>query len=312
MADGDQWQDWIGRKGVVVPGPYPVTLASIGYLAEALQDEQLAEQVASGDVTAPRSFVTIMSRVPHWRPKSATGPESFMQGMLVPIAATSGVNMGIDQKYHGPLDLGDTLVSQSTIEKITPKTTRLGEGFIIQELIEHRNQDGVLVATTENTLLRFQPATDEKLKDAPKPAAAPPAATTPPEPASDFPTIATPITMTVLAKAAGAVRDYAPLHHDIELARAAGHATAFLSYSHQIALIVQAVSQWYGGDRGMRRLKLSMKKPIYLGKTCVAAGVRQPSEDAGVDVIEVSLVTEDGLSSTGLVEIRTDGKDLWS
>lgn len=313
MPDSNAWQDWVGRKGVAIAGPYPVSLASIGYLAEALQDERLAGLVASGHTAAPRSFVTILSRVPNWRPSTASGPESFMQAMLVPLPVNSGVNLGIDQKYFIPLLPGDCLESQSTIVSITPKTTKLGEGFIIVEFIEHRSRDGILVATTENVLLRFaakpKVASASEIEKEPAETASPPPAASPP---SDFPLISQLVTMTMLAKAAGAVRDFAPLHHDIELARAAGHATAFLSYSHQMSLITSAIGKWFDGDERMRRLKLSMKKPIYLGKTCVCAGVRRPAETEGVEIVEVSLISEDGICSIGLVEIKIGETNLWS
>jgi len=310
MTNG--WQQWIGRKGDVVPGPYPVSIATIGYLAEALEDERLAGQVASGGVfAAPRSFVTITSRVPNWRPKHVTGPESFMQAMLVPLPADSGVNLGVDQYYFAPLMPGDTLSSQSTITEIIPKRMRLGDGFIITENIDHINQKGVVVARTVNTLFRFlkgsadsdQPAKPQAASEAraaPKPAFRPP---------SDFPSITMPVTMTRLAIGAGAVRDFSPLHHDIDLAREAGHPTAFFSYSYQMALIVRALGEWFDGDDCVRRLKLSMKSPIYLGKTCACTGVRQathPNSEAGIDTIEVMLSTEDGPSTSGIAEIRTE------
>ncbi|HSV83249.1 MAG TPA: MaoC family dehydratase N-terminal domain-containing protein [Ramlibacter sp.] len=294
-----EWQGWVGREGEIVPGPYPVSAAAIGYLAEALDDERLARHVATAPtVTAPRSFVTISSRVPNWRPAGAPGPGTFMQAMLVPLPATSAVNLSVDQRYFAPLREGDRVSSRSTIRSIQPKTTRLGDGFIIVEEIEHRTRDA-LIATTLNTVLRFSPKSQ-----APAERKAP-AEVASPEPESDFPPVRVPITMTRLTCGAAAVRDFSPLHHDVDLARAVGHPTAFLSYSHQLAIAVSAIGRWFEGDAALRRLRLDLKLPVYLGKTLTCTAVEQPSAPGSERqrTLAIRLSTEDGTCTTGVAEL---------
>ena len=113
-----------------------------------------------------------------------------------------------------------------------------------------------------------------------------------------------PITTTCLAKAAAAVRDFSPLHHDVDLARAAGHPTAFASYSHQLAFLCRALGEWFDGDERVRRLKVVMKASIYLGKTLTCRGVRSAEVvEPGVEVIDLTLSTEDGLCTTAIAEV---------
>jgi len=270
----EPWREWLGRTGPTVVGPYPVSLAGIGYLAEAVEDERLATYVAAGGDRAPRSFVTIASRVPNWRPDSETGPDTFMLAMAVPVDCNSAVNTALEQTYLAPLMVGDRVVSQSTILAIEPRKTRLGAGFQITERIEHRTDRGV-VACTENSMFRFQAPEHQPENSDGRRAAMPPLDGATPK--SDFEPVLMPVTMTLLAAAAGAVRDYSRLHHDVDFARSVGHPTAFLSYSFQMAVVMRALGEWLEGDDRVHRLSLSMKAPIYLGQTVACTAVRGES-----------------------------------
>jgi acyl dehydratase len=307
----EAWASWVGRAGEPVTGPYPVSVAAIGYLAEALEDERLADYLSSGGTVAPRSFVTIASRVPNWRSKSASGPESFMLAMSVPVPCDRAVNTSIDQTYLSDISVGDRITSQSTIVSIEPKTNRLGAGFRVTERIEHRNQRHELVACTDNTMFRYRASAvpTAGVTATSRPGSAAGATVEPAAPVSDFEPLRLPITMTLLAKAAGAVRDFSLLHHDAQYAQQAGHRTAFLSYSTQTAIVASAIGQWFGGDERLRRLQLRMKSPMYMGDTAICAATRsdQPGRQAGDDVINVSLLAGDRVCTDGFAEIASEG-----
>jgi acyl dehydratase len=292
------WSDLLGRRGDPVPGPYPVGAAALGYLAEALEDERLATAVeAGGDVPVPLSFVTVASRVPNWRPKSAAGHGSIMLAMSVPVQADSAVNVAVDQTYRTPLRLGDRVTSTSVLTGVEERETRLGPGFMITETIEHSVPGTGVVARTANTVFRFRARPTSSAgagEDAPA---------TIPE--SDFEPVVLPVTMTRLALAAGAMRDYSPIHHDVDAARAAGHPTAFLNYTFQMALMLRALGEWTGTDRRVRRLRLRLRRPVYLGRTVSCTGVRDPAGPA----VRVGLHTEDGLCSTAVADLHLDDED---
>jgi len=324
MTSEKPWYEWVGRSGEPAVAPYPVSAAAIGYLAEATEDEQLAAYVADGGQVAPRSFVTIASRIPNWRPRTATGPSTFMLALSVPVPADSAVNTVVDQTYHAPLRVGDRLTSQSTILAVEPRRTRLGDGYLITERIEHRNQDDLLVATTDNSMYRFQkepaprtgpaPVEPRRPTDIPGTMAAghtkedhfrTPFDPLGGPPRSDFEPVVLPITPTRLTVAAGAVRDFSPIHHDVDFARGAGHRTAFLSFSTQLAIVVRALREWLHGDEAVRRLDLRMKVPMYLGSIAACTGTRSLRADgpADRDVITVTLSADDVPCTVGTAEI---------
>jgi acyl dehydratase len=297
------WQSWLGSQGAAVPGPYPVSQAAIGYLAEALEDERLAARLHAGEaVQAPPSFVTIASRVPNWRPADAHGANHFMRAMLVPLPVDSSVNTAIEQHYFQPLFCGDIVATSSTITAITPKRTRLGEGFFVTEEIEHRTQLGTVVAKTTNTMFRFRRGPQSS--DGPRVVSVRPAesALQVPDGHVGLLSVPMPITMTRLVVGAGAVRDFSPLHHDVDAARAAGHATAFLSYSFQLALAVKALTGWVGDDSRITRLKLNLQTPVYLGRTVICRGTA-PLDRRQACSLPFVLATEDGVCTMGVADI---------
>jgi hypothetical protein len=112
--------------------------------------------------------------------------------------------------------------------------------------------------------------------------------------------------MTRLVAAAGAVRDLSLLHHDVEYAQQSGHRTAFLSYSTQTAIVASAIGQWFGGDESLRRLRLRMKAPMYMGTTavCVAARSDEPAAQAGCAVLKLALLADDRVCTEGIAEIE--------
>jgi acyl dehydratase len=279
-------------------------MASIGYLAEALEDERLAARLTAGSpIKAPPSFVTIASRVPNWRPPAARGANHFMRAMLVPLPVDSSVNTAIEQHYFAPLSCGDSVVTRSTITAIVPKRTRLGEGFFLTEEIEHRTQLGMLVAKTTNTMFRFLRGTKPNDNAGGAPARVPSTQT---QEVADGHTelapLSMPITMTRLVVGAGAVRDFSPLHHDVDAARSAGHATAFFSYSFQLALVVKALTRWVDDESRIARVKLNLQAPMYLGRTAVCSGTALAGRGRAFS-LPFLLSTEDGACTRGVADI---------
>lgn len=304
MSGDDDWRSWIGKTGPVVPGPYPVSVAAIGYVAEAVEDTLLLERIArQGIEVAPPTFVNVAARVPTWQPESIKQPRVLLAAS-VPLPADAAVNRRVAQRYFHPLHIGDTVTSQSTLVSIEPKQTRLGDGFMVTEEIAQRNQDGVLVATMTNTAYRYDRRTVGKRDDA---AAAPRSAARREErgPAGEaLAPVVLPITTTMLAKAAGGVRDFIPLHHDVDSARRAGLPTTFAAWATLLAVLGRAVGEWFGLDADLRSVSLDMRTSVFLGRTLTCSGTVAPDPDeAGARRVDYALTTEDGTCVTGLIEV---------
>jgi acyl dehydratase len=306
---GDEWEAWIGRKGQVVVGPYPVSVAAIGYVAEAVEDGLLLERIAAGGLeVAPPTFVNVAARIPNWQPRSIRQPK-VLQAALVPLPADAAVNRHVAQRYLRPLLIGDSVTSQSTIVAIEPKTTSLGKGFMVSEEIEHRNQRDEVVATTTNTVFRYDRSTVGAREGGGATPPAPPATPAPAAPgaatatatatATGLAPVVLPITVTMLVKAAGGVRDFIPLHHNAETAKKSGLPTMFASWSTLLAVIGRAVGEWCGLDAEVGGVSLDMRRPVFVDRTLTCEG----SIDEAAGRLDYALRTEDGTCTTGVVDI---------
>jgi acyl dehydratase len=297
---GAEWEAWVGRRGEVVPGPYPVSVAAIGYVAEAVEDALVLERIAgAGFEIAPPTFVNVAARVPNWQPPSIKR-RPVLLAASIPLPADAAVNREVAQRFVAPLRIGDTVTSQSSIVAIEPKRTRLGDGFMVTEDIEHRNQRGELVATTTNTAYRYDRSTAGRAEDgAPGEPRTPRAAEDPGRRGEEAGApIVLPITTTMLVKAAGGVRDFIPLHHDDDTALRSGLPSMFASWSTLLAVIGRAIGEWRGLDAPVRGVSMDMRRPVFRGRTLRCEGW---ALDGGR--VDYALSTEDGTCTTGTIEL---------
>ena len=105
------------------------------------------------------------------------------------------------------------------------------------------------------------------------------------------------LTLRRAIQAVAGTRDYYPVHHDADFAKANGADGIFFNTMFLQAFVGRAVCEWFGNDAFLRLLVVAMRGSNYVGKTLTVRGsVRAVREDEGrhmVD-IDISLGTEDG------------------
>ncbi len=81
-------------------------------------------------------------------------------------------------------------------------------------------------------------------------------------------------------QAVAATRDYYPVHHDEEFARASGAQGIFFNTMFLQGFVGRAATEWFGDDAFLRRLEIAMRGSNYIGRTLIAEGavtaVRSP------------------------------------
>ncbi len=87
-----------------------------------------------------------------------------------------------------------------------------------------------------------------------------------------LPAIRVPITITSVMATALATRDYQPVHHDIERARALGSQTVFTNTHTTAGYLERLVMQWAGSNAFLKSLKLRLGVPNYAGDELVLSG----------------------------------------
>ena len=87
-----------------------------------------------------------------------------------------------------------------------------------------------------------------------------------------LPAIRVPISVTSAMATALATRDYQPVHHDLERARALGSQTVFTNTHTTAGYLERLVMQWAGPNAFLKSLKLKLGVPNYAGDELVLGG----------------------------------------
>lgn len=88
----------------------------------------------------------------------------------------------------------------------------------------------------------------------------------------ELPVLRVPISVTSVMAGAIATRDYQPVHHDLERARAMGSETVFTSTHTTAAYLERLVLQWAGPNAFLKSLKLRLGVANYAGDELVLKG----------------------------------------
>jgi acyl dehydratase len=112
-----------------------------------------------------------------------------------------------------------------------------------------------------------------------------------------LPSVSIDLTLRRSVQAVAGTRDYYPVHHDPDYARANGAEGIFFNTMFLQAFAGRAANEWFGNDAFMRRMEIAMRGSNYVGKTLTAKGVvAEVREDGGRTLVDVdcTLGTEDG------------------
>jgi hypothetical protein len=110
------------------------------------------------------------------------------------------------------------------------------------------------------------------------------------ESGQELPLLPIPITSTLIVAGAIASRDFTPVHHDVEIARAQGSADIFMNILTTNGLCSRYVTDWTGPDAILRRLSVRLGAPNYPGDTMTFSGsVESKSPAAAGGLVEVAL-----------------------
>lgn len=110
----------------------------------------------------------------------------------------------------------------------------------------------------------------------------------------ELPSLAIPITVTLITGGAIATRDYFPGHHDADSARAQGQPHIFMNILTTSGLVERFVEGWAGPESRLGSLKIKLGAPNYPGDTMTFTGeVTDKREDDRS--IEVTLVGKNKL-----------------
>ncbi|MEN8675443.1 MaoC family dehydratase [Nocardioides sp.] len=118
-----------------------------------------------------------------------------------------------------------------------------------------------------------------------------------------IPTWEVPITPTLVVSTAIATRDFQDVHHDRDIAQAAGSKDIFVNILTSTALVERFVTDWAGSETDIAGIAIRLGAPAYPYDTLTFTGEVGAVEE-GVATIAVTGAVSLGNHVTGTVKVR--------
>jgi acyl dehydratase len=115
-----------------------------------------------------------------------------------------------------------------------------------------------------------------------------------------------PMTPTTIVSTAIATRDWQDVHHDRDIARAAGSKDIFMNILTTNGLVEKFVVDWAGPETELKGIAIRLGAPAYPYDTLTFSG-RVASVEDGIATIEVVGRVSLGDHVTGSVRVALDG-----
>ena len=240
-------------------------------------------------------------------------PEEQLFRALAEGGFTSVVATNSDQEYFEYFRTGDQVTMTGVILSVSPrKKTGLGEGHFVTSRLEYRDQHGTLKGQLTWTVFRFKPPqvsggeqAAKKAEVAPKGLAPAPASSKLRNDGSSRVQDQAPSLIVV-----GAIdsRDFHPVHHDRDHARATGTRDIIMNVFTTVGLVGTYVTDRLGAGSLLRRVAVRLGVPNYPGDTMQLQGTvhaverDKPSASATVAVTASNSLGQHA-SATVVVEL---------
>lgn len=304
--------DLVGSELDLGIGLDPVSPTLLAYWCEAFQDSN--PRYRGDDAVAPPALATAVCRLPYW----PTDPELDQRGLIGVVgdalARPESVVQAVDFRVERDLRLGERVRCIEKVLSISEeKTTRIGVGNFVRLERRYVDLDGGTVSVAELDFLKYA-------RSAPRSAVAAPAVDALPtrttarerggfvparrdltaEDLARSPRLAPSSVVldgTRMVQMAYVSRDFNPVHHDVEYARANGLAGMFVQWACYIGMFDRYVGHEIGWRLPLRRVRFRMLRPVYGGKTAELSGEVEGVEDDGSGRIALRVADDAGITT---------------
>ncbi len=301
----ERLEAWMG-KSLSAAGPQispdPVNLPMIRHWVDALDDRNpvyLDEKIASasrfGGIVAPPATLQAWTMA---RPRiegiaeRGGAPGEMDSDSLFNILADAGyvgtLATNSELEFERYLRLGDRLETSTVLESLSErKTTGLGLGYFVTWVTTYTDGHGELVGRQRFRILKFDPGSVGVGK--------PSAKTRPPrkpevEDGEEIPPFDLKVTATVVVAGAIASRDFMPVHHDRDYARAQGAPDIFMNILTTTGYVSRFITDWAGHEAMLRSISIRLGGPAVPDQILRFTGrVVATSQEADERVVEVAI-----------------------
>jgi hypothetical protein len=146
---------WIGRESELYAAPDPIDLYSVRHFCELVEDADPRYRGTAGpDPLAPPGSLMIWC-APSSQGLDEAAPEPPRLHRRIPLPGERLIVTEVDTIYRSRIRIGDRLAYRERVAEVTPRTTRLGDGFSIRIERHYQRDDGTPVAVETTTCFRY-------------------------------------------------------------------------------------------------------------------------------------------------------------
>ena len=296
--------------------PDPVNLPMIRHWVDAFDDHDpvyldLARAARSrfgGLVAPPAMLQTWTMGRPRLEGIAERGgsPEEIDPSSPIRVLAEAGypgtLATNSELEFDRYLRQGERVEATTLLESLSErKATGLGQGYFVTWVTTYATDAGEVVGRQRFRILKFAPGSGAAGKAAAAPGPKPERA----EPAGEeLPTFALRVTATRVVAGAIASRDFMPVHHDRDYARAQGAPDIFMNILTTNGYVSRYATDWAGLEARLRSIAIRLGAPSIPGTTLRFTGrVASERREGGERVVEIALraANELGDHATGTV-----------
>lgn len=312
--------DLVGKPfgdGGPMRAPDPVNTPMIRHWVDAIDDQNpiyLDDEAAqsaghAGHVAPPAMLQTWGMQRPKIEGIAARGGSATESTGTNPITTLAAAGFAgtlatnSDLEFDRYLRPGDLLTSEGILESISEqKTTGLGHGYFVTWVTEYTDQTGASVGRQRFRIYKFAPGTAGQGSRSKRASAKPEPAPT----LRELPVFDLEVTSTVIVAGAIASRDFMPVHHDPEYARAQGAPDVFMNILTTNGYVARYVTDWAGPGARLRKISIRLGGPCVPGQVLRFTGRVIADERSGEEralTVELAATNDFGAHATGTVEL---------
>jgi hypothetical protein len=238
-----------------------------------------------------------------------TGESAITRLAAAGFTGTLATNSELEfDRYLRP---GDLLSYQGVLEDVSEqKVTGLGRGYFVTWVTEYTDETGAPVGRQRFRIYKFAPGTAEDGARGEKSRSRTEAASGPAFEGEVLPDFDLKLTSTVIIAGAIATRDFMPVHHDRDYARAQGAPDVFMNILTTNGYVARYVTDWAGPRALLHGISIRLGAPAVPGQVMRFSGrVTAERVEAGrpPQTVTLAATNDFGAHATGTVTLsRSD------
>ena len=280
-------------------------------------DPQAARAEGHLDVLAPPAMLQMWTmpglepgRPPSAGPARAGDLDEEVRGRLADFGYSGTLAVTTEQEFLSPLRAGDLLAAEDVYVAVSDrKQTAVGPGYFVTHRASYSTARGRVAGQITTTVVHFRPRPAAALAGpAPRPVR-------PPGPAGHgsagdllagarLGPVRIPVTATLVIAGSCATRDFYPVHHDRDFARAHGNTDILMNILTTNGLLARVIGEWTSNAR-LRSLLTRLRAPAHPHDELSVTGTISPAGDGRAE-LTVRAATQAGVHADATAVVTLD------